>query len=129
MYGGHLGNMQIRSHGTCQNFNPLISEIVSFDFFMGHLFPYAFVTLCFVLFCFVVLPCVLHLPRCGIIKRHDKLPCFKPGLQCCCTLHQEFDKGKGLIECSSTYERYSPSSLLLKCLSSRVFLINIANSI
>ena len=44
------------------------------------------VTLCFALFCFVVLPCVLHLHRCGIIMRHNKPPYIKPGLQCCCNL-------------------------------------------
>ena len=44
------------------------------------------VTLCFALFCFVVLPCVLHLHRCGIIMCHNKPPYIKPGLQCCCNL-------------------------------------------
>ena len=41
----------------------------------------------FALFCFVVLPCVLHLHCCGIFMRHNKSPYFKPGLQCCCNLH------------------------------------------
>ena len=44
------------------------------------------VTLCFALFRFLVLPCVPHLHRCGIIMRHNKPPYFKPGLQCCCNL-------------------------------------------
>ena len=46
------------------------------------------VTLCFALFFFVVLPCVLCLHRCGIIMRHNKPHYFKPGLQCCCNLQQ-----------------------------------------
>ena len=68
----------------------LASEFVSF-FLLAIYFLMFFcylVTLCIALFCFVVLPCVLHLHRCGIIMCHNKPPYIKPGLQCCCNLHR-----------------------------------------